>query len=117
MNHKITINTYENNTLLFKETTTGILDEDYLTFSTDTDSIRLNLDKFNFTKENNETILKINLQECTLFLKELKQHMNIPLEFINYTNNKDNIIIEYKLISQEYPLKIEIMIGEINNEI
>ena len=43
--------------------------------------------------------------------------MNIPLEFINYTNNKDNIIIEYKLISQEYPLKIEIMIGEINNEI
>ena len=48
MNHNITINNYENNTLLFKETTTGILDEDYLTFSTDTDSVRLNLDKFNF---------------------------------------------------------------------
>ena len=39
------------------------------------------------------------------------------IEYVKYHNNDLNIIIEYKLISQENPLKIEINIGDEINEI
>ena len=118
MNRNITISTYENNTLLFKEHTSCILEDDFLEFNTDNDNIRINLSNFSFTKENVETILKITEKNCILTLKELKQSLDIPLEFINYKNdNYKNISIEYKLISQENPLKIILEIGDENHEL
>lgn len=118
MNHNITISTYEENNLLFKENTTCLLEDDYLTYHTDNDTIKINLEKFKFIKENNDTILKINENICTLTLKELNNSLDIPLEHINY-KNEDNkhIEIEYKLTSQEKNLKIIIEIGEIRNDI
>lgn len=118
MNRNITISTYENDILLFKEHTLCLLEDDFLEFNTDNDTVRINLNNFSFTKENVETILKITKEKCLLTLKELKQSMEIPLEYINYNNNANkNISIEYKLISQENPLKIIIEIGEENNEL
>ena len=58
-----------------------------------------------------------NIKNISKLKKEELVEVLASVLTINTTNNKDNIIIEYKLISQEYPLKIEIMIGEINNEI
>jgi len=116
MNRNITVSTYENNTLLFKSHTTCIYEDDYIEFNTDNDNIRINLKTFNFTKENVESILKITKDKCLLTLKELKQSLEIPLEYLNYENDKE-IIIEYKLISQENPLKIILEIGDEQNEL
>ena len=113
MNRNITISTYENDILLFKNHTLCILEEDFLSYNTDNDNIRINLNNFSFTKENVETILKITENNCAITLKELNQSLDIPLEYINYKNdNNKNINIEYKLISQENPLKIIIEIGD-----
>lgn len=118
MNRNIYISTYEENTLLFKEQTTCLLEDDFLTYNTDNDNIKINLKDFSFTKENVESILKITKDKCILTLKEVNQSLKIPLDFINYINdNNKNIIIEYKLISQDFPLKIIIEIGSVINEI
>lgn len=118
MNRNISIKTYENNNLLFSEQTTCTIDEDILFYHTESDTVYINLHHFSFKKENNETIFKLNHETCTLTLKELNNSVNIPLDYINYKyDNNKNILIEYKLISQESPLKITIEIGEINNEI
>ncbi len=117
MNRNLIISTYEEETLLFKEHTTGLFEDNYLTYSTDNDTIRINLSHFSFTKENIETILKITSSDCTLILKELKKSLNITLEYLDYKYDNNHITIEYKLESQEKSQKIEIEIGEINNEI
>lgn len=116
MNRNIKISTYENNTLLFIQNTTGNFEDNYLEFNTDNDNIHIDLKNFSFTKENVETILKITKTNCTLTLKELNQDLEIPLEYIYYNYN-DDITIEYKLISQENPLKMIIEIGSEYNEI
>ena len=79
MNRNIIISTYEKDMLLFKEHTLCILEDDFLSYNTDNDNIRINLNNFSFTKENVETILKITKNDCTLTLKELKQSISIPL--------------------------------------
>lgn len=116
MNHNLTISVYENNILLFKSHTTCIYEDDCIEFNTDNDNIRINLKTFSFTKENVESLLKITKDKCLLTLKELKQNLEIPLEYLNFENNKE-IIIEYKLISQENPLKIILEIGDEQNEL
>lgn len=117
MNYNITISTYEEDNLLFKENTTCLLEDDYLTYHTDNDTVRINLEKFKFIKENNDTILKITKNNCTLTLKELNNSLEIPLEYINFTHNDNHIEIIYKLVSQEQKLKIVIDIGEIKDDI
>ncbi len=118
MYHNLIITTTEGETNLYKTTTTGYLENNYLSYHTDSDTIKINLHTFKFTKENIETILKITQDKCSLTLKELNQTLDIPLEFINFefVDNK-YITISYKLISMDLPLKINIEIGSVNNEI
>lgn len=118
MNRSINIKIYENNILLNAVDTNCLLEENFLSYNTDNDNIRINLENFSFTKENVESILKITSDKCILTLKDLKQSLDIPLDYVNYTNdNNKNIAIEYKLISQELPLKIVLTIGSVINEI
>ncbi len=118
MNRFINIKTYEGNYLLFSEQTTCQLEDDYLSYSTESDNITINLAKFNLKKENNETIFKLNYEKCSLTLKELNSSLDIPIDYINYENNHNkNITIEYKIASNEKKITIKIEIGEINNEI
>ena len=117
MNYNISINTYENNTLLFKNTTSALLEDNFITYNTDNDTIKINLNTFSFTKENNETILKLTKNKCYLHLKNLKQTLEIPLNYLNFSYNNNEIMIEYKLISQENSLKIIINIGSEINEL
>lgn len=117
MNRNIYISTYEDNKLLFKEQTTCLLEDNFLSYNTDNDNIRINLKDFNFIKENNESIFRLSKSRCMLTVKEMKDSLEIPLDYINYNNDNNNIEIEYKLISQEKPIKIKIEIGCVNNEI
>ncbi len=118
MNHNITVSTFEENNLLFKNTTRALIEDDFLTYHTDNDTIRFNLKNFSFTKENNESILKITNSKCLLTLKDLKQTLEIPHDYINfeYDQNK-TITFTYKLISNEYEIKIIINIGDEINEL
>lgn len=118
MNRNINIKIYENNILLSAVDTNCLLEDNFLSYNTDSDNIRINLTNFSFTKENVESILKITKEKCILTLKEIKQSLEIPIEYINYTfENNKNIIIEYKLISQDFPLKMILEIGAEINEI
>lgn len=118
MNQNINIKVYEKELLLSAYDTVCILEEDFLSFNTDNDNIRINLKDFSFTKDNVESILKITKNKCILTLKRESHSLEIPLDYINYINdNNKNITIEYKLISQDFPLKIAIEIGDENNEI
>jgi len=118
MNRNLNVKTYEENTLLSATDTMCLLEDGFLSYNTDNDNIRINLENFIFTKENVESILKITKERCTLTLKEIKQSLDIPLDYLNYTNaNNKNITIEYKLVSQERLLKIILNVGSVINEI
>lgn len=118
MDYEASITTYQENTLLFNESTICHIEDNVLEYSTDADTIRINLDKFKFIKENLESILKISENKCTLKLKELNKVFEIPIDFVNYEwNENKKFILEYKLESQEKPLKIVIEIEETENEI
>lgn len=117
MNHNINIKVYENSILLSAIDTNCLIEDNFLSYNTDSDNIRINLKDFSFTKDNVESILKITKEKCTLIVKELKQSLDIPIDYINYNIDKNKITIEYKLISQDFPLKIVIEIGDEIHEI
>ena len=111
MNKNITISTYENNLLLFKTTTTALLEDNFLSYHTDNDTININLKNFSFTKNNNEIIFKLTNNLCTITLKEVNKTFEIPINYLNFVHNNNEINLEYFLASQEYPLKLQIIIG------
>ncbi len=117
MNKNITVSTYENNLLLFKNTTTALLEDNFLTYHTDNDTINFNLNIFSFTKDNNEATLKLTKNNCYLKLKETNQVINIPIDYLDFSYNNKEIILEYKLASQEHNIKIVIEIGSEINEL
>ncbi len=47
----------------------------------------------------------------------MRESLEIPLDYINYNYENNNIEISYKLISQDKPLTIKIEIGSENHEI
>ncbi len=117
MNRNIYIKTYEEDNLLFSLETIGNFEDNILSYATDNDTIKINLDKFSFTKTNLDSILKITPDNCTLTIKSLKQSLDIPLKALDYQIQEDNIYLKYQLISQELPLKIFITIGSEINEL
>lgn len=118
MKRNLTINTYQNNIKLYQENVVGTLEDGILTYSTDNDNIKINLNSFSFKKENAETILKITQDKCILRLKDLGQEMVLPHLYVNYMICYDKELqLEYKLISQEDPIKIVVEIGDFNDEI
>ena len=108
------INTYEGNTLLFKENLLGTLENNILRYENDTDSFLIDLEEAIFQKENLESILKIGKKQALLIMKEFDKSLEIPL--INYLFRKDlnKITIEYLLESNENPIKIEIEMRDKN---
>lgn len=117
MKRNLTIKTYQNNIKLYQENVVGTLEEGILTYSTENDKIMINFNDFVFRKENAETILKIKKDTCILTLKDLGQEMVLPHEYINYMICYDKELqLEYKLISQDEPIKIVLEIGDGNVE-
>lgn len=117
MNRYINISTYEGDNLILKNTTSALLEDNILIFHTDNDTIKINLKPFSFTKENNESILKISQNKCYLYLKDLNNTLELPLEELNYLIQDDLIAITYKLASNANNIKIEITLGSEINEL
>lgn len=117
MNRYINISTYEGDNLILKNTTSALLEDNILIFHTDNDTIKINLKPFSFTKENNESILKISQNKCYLYLKDLNNTLELPLEELNYLIQDDLITITYKLASTANNIKIEITLGSEINEL
>ena len=117
MKRNLNINTYQDNVLLFNIPTVGLIDDEFLYYNTDTDAIKINFEKGSFTKENNDTILKITKDNCTLTLKSLNKTYDIDLEYYDFKYIDDNITFTYKLVSQENILKIVINIGSVIDEL
>lgn len=118
MKYKIIVKTYEAKNLLYSEQTTATIDDNYLLYTTDSDTIKINLDKFSFVKNSNEMMLRITENKCLLKVKELNDYLEIPIDYIKFENdNNKNITISYKLASQENILTIKITIGDEINEL
>ena len=116
MYYVLNIETYEENTLIYKETKKGLIEDDILSYTTDIDNIKIYLKNFKLIKESTETIFILTNNLCTLKLKELNNIVEIPIDYIKYNYNKNKYInIEYRLISQEKPLKIYIEMSEEND--
>lgn len=114
MNKELIISTYEEDTLLFKENLLGRLENDILKYENDTDSFLIDLNKSTMQKENLDSILKITPNQATLSLKEIEKSFEIELKKQIFLKNKNRIIIEYLLESQEKPIKIEIEMSDID---
>lgn len=114
MNKELIISTYEEDTLLFKENLLGRLENDILKYENDTDSFLINLNESTMQKENLDSILKITPNQATLSLKEIEKSFEIELKKQIFLKNKNRIIIEYLLESQEKPIKIEIEMSDID---
>lgn len=113
MNKELYISTYQGDTLLIKENLLGELTNNILKYSNENDVFLIDLQNNEFTKENLESVLKINNRRCELTLKELNKSMEIPLKKFDFQVLDNNIAIIYELESQEEELKIEISIGEL----
>lgn len=63
-----------------------------------------------FSRETSDSSFIIKLSESTysaeIYLKNERQKLNIPIEFINYEYSKDGFKMSYKLLSQEERLHI-----------
>lgn len=112
MKKELLISIYEENLLLSKETLLGILNNHTLIYTNKTDSFLIDLHNYTFSKENLESILKIQKEKATLTLKELNKTFEIILHKFIIKNNNNKISIEYFLESQEKPLRIEIEMSD-----
>ena len=117
MKHNISVNTYQDNNLLFNLPTVGLIDEDILTYYTDTEAIKINLQTGSFTKENNDTLLKITKDLCYLNIKALNKSYDINIKYYDFMYKNNCVTLSYKLETQEEILKIIINIGSVINEL
>lgn len=81
------------------------------------DDVKTTLNSEYFTRENDEFKFTLNIKEkeATYLLKEQNMLFDIDVEKISFKCEKNNIILEYKLSSDEDNFKIELIDkGEIN---
>lgn len=71
-----------------------------------------------FIRENDEYKFELNINEKTglYYLKNQNMSFDIEVEKIKYKNEKNNIILEYKISSDEEEFKIEINVKDDINE-
>ena len=108
------INTYEGDTLLFKENLLGRLENNILRYENDTDSFLIDLEESIFQKENLENIFKIKENQALLIMKEFDKSLEIPLIHYLFRRDLNKITIEYLLESNEKRIKIEIEMRDKN---
>ena len=114
MTKELIINTYLEDTLLFKENLLGNLENNILKYENESDSFLIDINKKRFSKENLESILEITESNSFITLKEIDKTFEIDLKKCNFLKVKDKIVIEYLLESQEKPIKIEIEMSDSN---
>lgn len=116
MKKLITFNLYKERRLerKYEEIKAIVNNESYL-FKLD--DVKTTLNSEYFTRENDEFKFTLNIKkkEATYLLKKQNMLFDIDVEKIKFNNEKNNIILEYKLSSDEENFKIELIDkGEIN---
>lgn len=105
----ITLNLYKKYRLEneYKNIKTIEKDDEYI-FSLD--GVKTIIGENRFIRENNEFkfVLDIKERNCTYYLKEKNMFFDIEVERVMYKKEKNNIILEYKISSDEEIFKIEI---------
>lgn len=114
MNKELIINTYELDTLLFKENLLGTFKNNILKYENENDSFIIDLANKTFYKENLESILILTATHAVLTLKELNKSFQINLKKHNFKVKENLITIEYCLESMDKPLKITIEMSDTN---
>lgn len=82
------------------------------------DGIKTSLNESLFVRETDEYkfSLNINDKKCLYTLKEQNMSFDIEVEKVVYKKEKDNIILEYKISSDEEKFKIVINVEDDLNE-
>lgn len=81
------------------------------TYSFIIDGIKTTLNDEEFTRENNEFKFNLDIKnkKATYLLKEQNTLFDIDVEKIDFKKVNNNIILEYKISSDESELKIELI--------
>lgn len=81
------------------------------TYSFIIDGIKTTLNNEEFTRENNEFKFNLDIKnkKATYLLKEKNTLFDIDVEKIDFKKENNNIILEYKISSDESKLKIELI--------
>lgn len=81
------------------------------TYSFVIEGIKTTLNNEEFTRENNEFKFNLDIKnkQATYLLKEQNTLFDIDVEKINLKKENNNIILEYKISSDESELKIELI--------
>ncbi len=82
------------------------------------DGVKTIISNTRFTRETNEYKFELDIKErkATYLLKEKNMSFDIEVEKVEYKSKKDNIILEYKISSDEETFKIEINVEDDINE-
>ena len=82
------------------------------------DGIKTILSPTRFVRETNEYKFSLDIKErkCLYLLKTQNMSFDIEVEKVMYKKEKNNIILEYKISSDEETFKIEIKIEDDINE-
>lgn len=82
------------------------------------DGVKTIIGETRFIRENNEFKFELDIKErkCTYYLKEKNMSFDIEVEKVMYKKENNNIILEYKISSDEETFKIEIKIKDDINE-
>lgn len=116
MKRPITLNLYKEHRLEMSYVDINALVNNS-TYSFIVEGIKTTLNNEEFTRENNEFkfYLGIKNKKATYLLKEQNTLFDIDVEKINFKKENNNIILEYKISSDENEFKIELIDkGEIN---
>ena len=117
MKKNITLNLFKENRLEkeYKDIKAIEKDSEYI-FSLD--GVKTIISTTRFTRENNEFKFELDIKErkCTYYLKEKNMSFDIDVEKVMYKKEDNNIILEYKISSDEETFKIEIKIEDDINE-
>lgn len=81
------------------------------TYSFILDGIKTTLNSEEFIRENNEFKFHLNIkeQQATYLFKEKNTLFDIDVERINFKKQKNNIILNYKISSDEEEFKLELI--------
>lgn len=110
MKKVITLNLYKERRLMYTYKDINALVNNS-TYSFIIEGVKTILNSEEFTRENNEFRFNIDIKnkQATYLLKEQNTLFDIDVEKINFKKENNNIILEYKISSDEESFKLEII--------
>lgn len=110
MKRPITLNLYKERRLVANYENIYALVNDF-TYSFILDGIKTTINRESFIRENNEFKFHLSIKDkqATYLFKEQNTLFDIDVEKINLKKDKNTIILEYKISSDEEEFKLELI--------